>query len=257
MFDLLTAFGGGLDGVIVLFLAFVSFFASLLTAVFGLGGGILMMVVLSYFVPVAASVPVHGVVQLGSNAGRAALQIRYVQWQVVWPFLGGAFIGSALASVTLVQLPDWVLLGALGVFVLTTLWVEIPALSNPSSRSYLVGGGLSTFCTFFVGATGPLIASLLRQGPFSRFEKVASHAFLMTIQHGLKLVVFGILGFQFGQWVGLIVLLVVAGFLGTTMGTRLLGRISAKLFEQGVKWILTLLALDMLRRAVVIWLQAA
>ncbi|HYG44650.1 MAG TPA: sulfite exporter TauE/SafE family protein, partial [Bordetella sp.] len=47
-----------------------SFLTSALTAAMGLGGGVAMLAVLSLGLPVTSVLPVHGVVQMGSNSGR-------------------------------------------------------------------------------------------------------------------------------------------------------------------------------------------
>ena len=51
----------------------LSFFASMLTAAIGIGGGLLMLTVMVSFLPPFVVLPVHGVIQLGSNGGRMAL----------------------------------------------------------------------------------------------------------------------------------------------------------------------------------------
>ena len=48
----------------------ISFLTSLITAAFGIGGGVVMIAVLASILPPAALIPVHAVVQVGSNAGR-------------------------------------------------------------------------------------------------------------------------------------------------------------------------------------------
>ena len=60
---------------VALFLGLIgaSFIASFITAAFGIGGGVLLLAVLAALMPPAALIPVHGVVQLGSNALRLML----------------------------------------------------------------------------------------------------------------------------------------------------------------------------------------
>ncbi len=60
-------------------LVFAAFLSSSLTAVLGLGGGMLLISLMSVFLPPGAVVPVHGVVQLASNASRGALAPREVR----------------------------------------------------------------------------------------------------------------------------------------------------------------------------------
>ena len=53
-------------------LVLLSFMTSALTASVGLGGGLVLLVALASFLPPLVVLPVHGVVQLGSNFGRAS-----------------------------------------------------------------------------------------------------------------------------------------------------------------------------------------
>ena len=70
-------------------LVVASFFTSALTAAFGVGGGIAMLALMGLFIPVAAVIPVHGAVQLGSNSGRAWHQRANVRMEVAGPFIAG------------------------------------------------------------------------------------------------------------------------------------------------------------------------
>ena len=64
----------------------------------------------------------------------------------------------------------------------------------------------------------------------------------MTIQHTLKTIAFGFLGFASSVWAGLVTLLVAAGFLGTVAGRHVLLRVDEKLFRFTLNLILAVLA---------------
>ena len=66
-----------------LILLISSLFTSALTAAFGLGGGIIMLALLVNFLPVAVVIPVHGVIQAGSNCSRALLLRKYIAWPII------------------------------------------------------------------------------------------------------------------------------------------------------------------------------
>ena len=93
--DLLPA---GLDLWQFAILCAVSFLASLITATLSLGGGMLMLAVLALFIPPAALIPLHGAVQLGSNAGRAVLMRRDVLRPVLPAFIFGSIIGALIGG---------------------------------------------------------------------------------------------------------------------------------------------------------------
>ena len=76
-----------------LILISVAFFTSGLTAITGIGGGVLLLSVMVQFMTPAVAVPVHGVVQLASNASRAAFGWRDVRWGLVVPYALGAILG--------------------------------------------------------------------------------------------------------------------------------------------------------------------
>ena len=73
----------------------------------------------------------------------------------------------------------------------------------------------------------------------------------MTVQHGLKVVVFGVLGFAFGPWIALIAAMVTAGVLGTITGRVLLERLTDHGFKSVLSVALSLIALRL------IWLGIA
>ncbi|MFK7882330.1 sulfite exporter TauE/SafE family protein [Roseobacter sp.] len=238
--DLLHA---GLGWPIAFVLVVASFLGSLITAGFGIGGGAVMLAVLATLLPPAAIVPVHGLVQVGSNAGRSFLFRKDLYTKVMWPFLLGSAIGVTLGGAFVVQLDAGMLQIGLGLFILWTLAFKPPALMR---RSSAITGWFSSFLTMFVGGTGPFVAAYIKTLGLTRVQHVATHAVFMTIQHLLKTVAFGLLGFAFSKWAGLITLLILSGFLGTIAGRHILFRINEARFKLVLNTILTLLALRLI-----------
>ena len=87
----------GLGALVAAGLIVVSFLTSFTTAAFGIGGGLMLLAVMASLVPAAALIPVHGIVQLGSNAGRAVM----LRQRIVWPILVSFAIGRRLCSALL------------------------------------------------------------------------------------------------------------------------------------------------------------
>lgn len=88
----------GIDFFTAFLLIAVSFVTSAITATFGIGGGVAMLGALAGTVPPALIVAVHGLVQLGSNMGRAVLQKDHANWRLFWLFMLGAVIGVAFGA---------------------------------------------------------------------------------------------------------------------------------------------------------------
>jgi uncharacterized protein len=234
--------------VFVLLVA-VSFFTSALTAAFGIGGGVAMLGALAGTVPPAMIVAVHGVVQFGSNIGRAVIQRAHILWRPTALFTVGSVIGAALGAAVFVALPEELLLGLLGFFILLMTWIPKPRIPGLETTGVFIGGIIATFVTMFVGATGPFVQALFLPMQLEKRVLIATHAACNVIQHGLKVIAFGWLGFNFADWLPLLVAMIASGFLGTWLGTYLLEKLPEETFKVILKWLLTVLALDLLRRA--------
>ncbi len=195
----------GLGSAPAALLIVASFFTSALTAAFGLGGGVAMLALMGLFIPVAALIPVHGAVQLGSNSGRAWHQRANVRMDVAVPFIAGSIVGAIAGAFIVVQLPDAVLKLVLGTFIIAVTWTKIPGIETLGRAGLALASAVLAMTTMFVGATGPLLSSVFAQiFPNDRKALVATHGAAMTVQHGLKIVVFGLAGFAFWQWLPLV-----------------------------------------------------
>lgn len=227
-----------------------SFLTSGFTAAFGIGGGVLLLALLGFLLPVGVLIPVHGIVQLGSNAGRALVQRNHVRWPVLWMFLAGAVIGALLGAYFVVELDDALLKILLGAFILTTVWLKLPGLREAGWPTFAFGGFLTTFASMFVGATGPLVIILFEKLFSERRQVVAIHAAAMVAQHSLKVAAFAFAGFAFAQWLPLLAAMLATGFAGTLAGSRLLNTMPEAAFRTGFRIVMTLLALLMIGRGI-------
>jgi uncharacterized membrane protein YfcA len=237
------ALPAGLGWTVAGTLVGTSFATSFITAAFGIGGGGVLLAVLASLVPPVALIPVHGLVQLGSNAGRAAIMFRHRDQGVLVPFAAGALVGVALGGSVVVQLPPEILQIGVGLFILWSVLAAPPAFMR---RSAAIAGAFSSFLTMFFGGTGPFVAAYVKTMGFARLTHVATHALLMTVQHLLKTVAFGFLGFAFSQWLPLIAAMIASGFLGTVAGRQVLSRIDEKRFKLVLNAILIVLALRLI-----------
>ena len=231
-------------------LIILSCFTSMLSISIGLGGGTIMLAVMAQLLPVAAIIPIHGTVQLGSNFGRAIVMVPHVNRHLLGWFLLGSICGAFLGGQIVISLPTAILQAVLGTFILLSVWNPSLKIYKPSDGGLFVGGLLSTVLTMFVGATGPFVMAMLRGFALSPQRLVSTSAACMVIQHILKVFVFGLLGFAFAPYLPLIVLMVASGFVGTIIGRRLLLKVDEVKFKRGLSIVLTILALRLLMNSV-------
>ncbi len=249
LFDWITG-SGAVESSTALLLIGMSALTSLITATLGIGGGVFLIAVMASTMPVSALIPVHGLVQLGSNGNRALMTYKYCDWSMVKFFCIGALLGAVLASFIVVQLPLVVIQYAVAGFILFLVWGQKPKATESSALGRSIAGFFTTLVSMFVGATGPLVAAFVHRNNSSKMQITATFATCMTFQHGLKAFVFTAVGFSFVQWAGLIVAMIASGALGTYIGLKVLKKISSATFSVLFKWVVTLLALRLLWQAV-------
>ncbi len=227
-----------------------SFFTSALTAAFGLGGGLALLGVMGALFPPAAVIPVHGLAQLGSNAGRFYLQRASVVWPMALWFAGGSLVGTVVGARLYVEAPERVLQFVIGVFVLLTVWGPKPKGFSPGVKTWTLTGAASAVLSMFVGATGPIAAAMVGAARLDKLKTTATHAAAMTAQHLLKALAFGFVGFAYADWAVLLAAIIAAGFAGTTFGTKALHAMPEEKFRSGFRLILTFFGVYLIGAAV-------
>ena len=216
-----------------------SLVTSFISAAFGIGGGFTLIALLALLLPPAALIPVHGIVQLGSNAGRVGIMLKKVVWRPILPFVIGTVIGAGLGAMVVVQLPPWAVQLALGIFIIWVVFAKLPPIQQ---RYILLGGVVSSFLTMFFGATGNFIAAMVKSMNLDPVPHVATHSLMMTFQHFVKVLIFGLIGFQFGPYMILIIGMLISGFIGTIIGSRFLTKAGGRYFKPVLNAILFLAA---------------
>ncbi|HER34425.1 MAG TPA: sulfite exporter TauE/SafE family protein [Halothiobacillaceae bacterium] len=235
----MTFLPSDLEPLAALLLVAASMGTSFVTAAFGIGGGVMLVAVMAVLLPPAALIPVHGVVQLGSNGGRALIMLKHVERSTIAPFVVGSALGAGLGGVLFVQFPPWLVQLGLAGFITWSALGRLPAIGR---GHVFAAGAVSSFLTMFFGATGSFVAATVRGMRLPPLDHLATHSTLMTLQHLLKSVVFGVLGFAFGPWLPFIAAMIASGFIGTLLGRHLLVRMGHRYFQPVLSGILLLMA---------------
>ncbi len=181
---------GVLDTGSVLLLIVLAGVTSFITSAMGMGGGMLLLATMANILPLAALIPVHGLVQLGSNANRAIMTRKHLDTKMFGFFAIGCVVGAILASLIVVQLPLDIIQLAIGAFLLLIVWGGKPKSREMSKQGSIVAGGLTTIASMFIGASGPLVAAVVNRNGYDKLRLTSTFATCMTFQHSLKAVVF-------------------------------------------------------------------
>ena len=83
-------------------------------------------------------------------------------------------------------------------------------------------------------------------------KHLATHSALMTIQHFIKVIVFGFVGFAYAEYSLLIIAMITSGFIGTLIGKKVLVKLGHKYFKIVLNVVLTLISLNLIWNAITI-----
>tara|TARA_B100000676_G_scaffold239999_1_gene240819 strand:- start:2222 stop:2998 length:777 start_codon:yes stop_codon:yes gene_type:complete len=235
-------------------LCLISFLSSALSASLGLGGGIMTITAFIYLLNPLAVIPVHAITQANSNFFRALMMRKYINYKWIGPFTIGTIFGVTIGGQLAFNMPKHLLEGIIGIFVIYSLWgPKSINFTKPTNIVSLFTGLITSFATMFVGGTGPLVAPFIRSTTNDRKIIVATQGAYMSIQHGLKILVFGILGFTFGPYIVFILSMAIFGILGSLFGKYLLDLMPERLFIIGFNSIITGLAIKLIYSPIKVW----
>ena len=236
---------GNLDPAQVGVLALAALLTSILSAIVGMGGGITLLAIMLLFLDPLVAIPLHATVQMVSNGTRAVAQRHHVEWGILWryalPLLPLAWLSLQVAQ----EIPPPAARVLIGGFVLVATWRPAwillgtrPGETNPKLR-FLGLGAVVGVLNVTVGATGPLIAPFFLNLGLTRFAIIGTKAACQLAGHAVKIGVFGLAGFAFPAWAGLLGILSLCVIVGTAVGTRILATVSEKFFLRLYQAVLT------------------
>ena len=223
-------------------LGLLTLITSGITAMIGVGGGMILIAILPSFLPASTLIPIHGINQWASNFSRAAFSYKDVQLQVIPMFLLGSVIGVLMMSfviyfISLSYIPLFI-----GLYILLSLHSESFNKKIRRFENYFLIGFFQTGLSMVVGATGPLSMTLLLKEFNDKEKVIATQAALMSMTHLFKIFAFIFLGFVFFDYIGVISTMMIGSIIGSYIGTWFRKKIDAEKFKKMLKVLLTLLA---------------
>jgi uncharacterized protein len=241
-----------------IFLIIVAFFTALLSGIFGMAGGLVLMGALALVLPVSAAFVTHGLLQLVANGWRAVLHREHIIWPIILHYvLASAVAAGAVIAIGFMPSKPmlFLLLGLVPMLVwLPKSWLQLDA----SRRSHaLMSGFVVTALNLSAGVAGPLLDIFFVRTELNRHQIVATKSAAQVFSHLAKVVVYGVPMLRAGQssmppwW--LFVLAIPMSMMGTTAGGWVLDRLSDANFKRWTGWIVTAIGFFYLFKAWQIW----
>ncbi|MDB9939962.1 sulfite exporter TauE/SafE family protein [Gammaproteobacteria bacterium] len=230
----------------IVFFAILSFLTSLLTSIFSLGGGLIMLVALAQSFSPATLIPLHGSIQLANNFSRTLVYREFFQWKLIKNILISTMFGAVIGIYLFGTLPENLLVMVIAATILFLTWAPLDSLTFSVMKNDWFCGFISGFAGIFVGANGPLVTAYLRTKNLSPEVLVANHGAIMIFQHGIKIILFAsFFNFMILDYFIFILILALTGYAGAILGRRLISKVPFKSFNIILKVFLTLLAFSL------------
>ena len=216
-----------------LVVALTALVASVLAAVAGFGGAVVLLPVLVWAFGVREAVPILTVVQVVGNGARVAFNRRELVWPVVGWFSLGAVPLALLGGVLFATAPAPVLQKLLGGFLLAAVAYRHTALGRHARitlRGFAGLGAAAGFGSALLGTVGPLVAPFFLSYGLVKGAYIGTEAATALVMHAVKLGVYG--GYALltptavttGALIGLVMIA------GTYLGKRLVDRLPERVF---------------------------
>ena len=241
-----------------LYLIIAALFTSAISAMIGMGGGIILLGLMAIIIPEGYLViALHGMIQLVGNSTRAFVFRNAIKKDLVFNYFFGSIIGS-LISISIViiliqlykvesanQIAFDYLKPLIGIYI---LWfVYLRKKDSIKKHNFFNVGILGGVTSIFIGAVGPLIAPFFLKNNLKKENVIANKAACQIISHLAKVPIFIFyFDLDYSDHLELLLPLMISVYFGTIIGKRLLGFISEKSFKILFKISLSIIAVRLI-----------
>jgi len=246
-----------MEEIIILIIA--AFITSSISAVLGMGGGIILLGIMAIIIPEGYKViALHGVVQLFSNSTRTYVFRKYINTKLIRQFFIGALIGVCISIIIILMLINYfnvqsanqikveVLKPFIGFFIVWYLFLK-PPKKEKKINSFIPVGLIAGLSSIFVGAVGPLIAPFFLKKEFNKEHIIANKAASQMITHFSKIPLFiYFFNMDYRTEVDILLPLILAVYIGTNFGKKILSFIPELLFKKLFKITLFIIAIRLI-----------
>lgn len=229
-------------------LAIAALLTSMLSAILGMGGGIMLLATMLCFLTHADSIPTHAAVQIASNGTRVMAFMENVDWRALGRFVTGAVPGAAVGMLLLWVLgqpeqSEPYLKTLIGAFILVATFLPKPKGDGAHRERWFDFPAIGLFAgvaALTVGAIGPLIAPIFARRGFAKERLIATKAICQLVIHTLKIPAFLLVRDLDLSRLGTLALVMICMVIpGTLLGKRMVKRVSDRHFKIAYRVALT------------------
>ena len=216
---------------------------SIVSAIMGMAGGIMLLVIIASLTETIYIVPLYSSVQLISNTTRLLLFFKHIHWNVIRLFIMGLIPGSICGIFLVQMLPKDVIKLLMGVFILLATYAPRSKTEIQTGIGIFFGLGIvSGLLSVLVGTPGPLLAPFFVRNDIIKEELIATKAVCQSLSHILNILLYGFIGVNILVHWNILVVLGSAVILGTFLGKKILTKLPDRYFVIAFKVLLTVIS---------------
>jgi len=223
-----------LDASAITIVAAAVLASSILSGIFGMAGGLILLGTLLIYFDVVQAMVLFGAIQVTAGGWRAVLWVQYVKWGIFWRYVAGAALCFLIMrSVSLVPDKAVIYIGlGLTPFAAELLPRHWPLDITRPGVPY-VCGVLIQALQLVIGATGVILDMFFQRSALDRKTIIGSKAAVQVVGHLLRIAYFASLasiaelGMPWWLYGGAVVLAVI----GTSIAGYVLERMTDQSFR--------------------------
>ncbi len=225
-----------------------SFFSTAISSAFGVGGGFIMIAILSAILPIAAMVPIHSVMMIGLSLSRTWYFRNDIHWPIVIPFVFGAAIGAFCGTRLYVGLPEVFVAFAIAMLLLLAVWSPEIKFKREIPHPFVLVGLIHAFLSSLF-SFGAIFQPVMMRSKLNKLQITATLSGGLTFMNIFKISGYLGHGFDYKPYLNVLILAVLVAFPAAKIGKTMLHRISELQFRRVFKIIMTIFAIRLLYRA--------
>ena len=167
---------------------------SILSGILGMAGGMVLMGVLVWVLPVQQAMMLHATSQFFANGSRAVIHRKHLHFSSIKYYLFGLFC-TLLIFCLITFVPS-----KMAVFLLMGIGPFIPVIMGGKVKFDFTKPPQAVLCGVLVtcfqltgGVSGPMLDMFFQKIPMTRHQVVATKAFTQSISHITKFIYFGLI----------------------------------------------------------------
>lgn len=238
-----------------LFILISVFFTSVLSGILGMAGGMVLMGLLAWVLPVQQAMMLHATSQFFANGSRAFIHRRHLHTESIRYYLLGLAV-SFIVFCLMTFVPDKIV-----VFTLLGIGPFLPAALPKNRKPNFTKPVHAFFCGVIVtcfqltgGVSGPLLDMFFQKIDMTRHQVVATKAFTQAFSHVTKFIYFGaivphVLDIQADLPLWLYAAVIPLAVAGSHCAKFILNRLTDTQFYKATQWVLWIIGVVYLIKA--------